>query len=106
MSSFYRIHVFCILNIGSANQRRKAGADDTGYCNQPMIADWKLELMGKKILELVFQDKRDLIDHTCDMIRKFGTFTVTTEDAKEYLYSFSTTRCAYKFQDIKVNLYI
>ncbi|MBQ7801252.1 MAG: hypothetical protein IJ375_02890 [Oscillospiraceae bacterium] len=26
--------------------------------------------MGKKILELVFQDKRDLIDHTCDMIRK------------------------------------
>ena len=29
------------------------------------------------------------------------------EDAKEYLYSFSTTRRrVYKFQDIKVNLYI
>ena len=38
--------------------------------------------------------------------RKFGTFTVTTEDAKEYLYSFSTRRRVYKFQDIKVNLYI
>ena len=37
---------------------------------------------------------------------QFGTFTVTTEDAKEYLYSFSTRRRVYKFQDIKVNLYI
>jgi hypothetical protein len=27
---------------------------------------------------------------------KFGTFTVTTEDAKEYLYSFSTRRRVYK----------
>ena len=38
--------------------------------------------------------------------QKFGTVTVTTEDAKEYLYSFSTRRRVYKFQDIKVNLYI
>ena len=38
--------------------------------------------------------------------RKFGTFTVTTEDAKAYLYSFSTRRRVYKFRDIKVNLYI
>lgn len=30
------------LNNGSASQRRKAGADDTGYCDQSMIADWKL----------------------------------------------------------------
>ena len=38
--------------------------------------------------------------------QKFGTFNVTTEDAKEYLYSFSTRRRVYKFQDIKVDLYI
>ena len=38
--------------------------------------------------------------------QKFGTFTVTTEDAKEYLYSFSTRRRVYRFQDITVNLYI
>ena len=38
--------------------------------------------------------------------QKFRTFTVTVEDAKEYLYSFSTRRRVYKFQDIKVNLYI
>jgi len=38
--------------------------------------------------------------------QKFGTFTVTIEDAKEYLYSFSTRRRVHKFQDIKVNLNI
>ena len=38
--------------------------------------------------------------------RKFGTFTVTTEDAKEYLYAFSICRRVYQFRDIKVNLYI
>ena len=38
--------------------------------------------------------------------RKFASLTVTAEDAKEYLYSFSTRRRVYKFQDIKVNLYI
>ena len=47
------------------------------------------------------QGLRDL-----SVYQKFGSFTVTTEDAKEYLYSFSTRRRVYKFQDIKVNLYI
>lgn len=58
-----------ILNNGSGKQRRAAGADDTGYCDQPMIADWKLELMGKAILEQVFCEQRDLIQNTIDMIR-------------------------------------
>ena len=38
--------------------------------------------------------------------QKFGTFTVTTEDAKAYLCSFSTRRHVYKVRDITVNLYI
>ena len=37
---------------------------------------------------------------------KFGTFTVTTEDAKEYLYSISKTRRVHRFQSFEVNLYI
>ena len=48
-----------------------------------------------------YQGLRDL-----SVYHKFGTFTVTTEDAKEYLYSFSTRRRVYKFQDIKVKFYI
>ena len=59
-----------ILNNGSGKQRREAGADDTGYCDQPMIADWKLEMMGKAILEPVFFEQRELIQHTIDLIRQ------------------------------------
>ena len=36
----------------------------------------------------------------------FGSFTVTVEDAKEYLYSFSKTRRVHRFQSFKINLYI
>lgn len=53
-----------------AARRREAGADDTGYCDQPMIADWKLELMGKAILEQVFGEQKDLIQYTCDLLRR------------------------------------
>jgi hypothetical protein len=65
-----------------------------------------LFLVLSGIIHLIYrtgcnQGLRDL-----SVYHKFGTFTVTTEDAKEYLYSFSTRRRVYKFQDIKVNLYI
>ena len=35
-----------------------------------------------------------------------GSFTVATQDAKEYLYSISKTRRVHRFQSFKVNLYI
>ena len=66
----YGYQCYNILNNGSGKQRREAGADDTGYCDQPMIADWKLELMGQKILEQIFGEQRDLISYTCDLIRQ------------------------------------
>ena len=66
----YGYKCYNILNNGSAKQRRDAGADDTGYCDQPMIADWKLELMGKVILEQVFREQRDLIHYTISLIRQ------------------------------------
>lgn len=66
----YGYQCYNILNNGSGKQRREAGADDTGYCDQPMIAEWKLELMGQKILEQIFGEQRDLISYTCDLIRR------------------------------------
>ena len=38
--------------------------------------------------------------------QKFGSFTVTTEDAKAYLYGMSNKRRVHKRKDIRVNLYI
>ena len=58
------------LNNGSAASRRKAGVDDTGYCDQPMIADWKLDLMAKFIFERIWIDKNEVISKTCDLIKE------------------------------------
>lgn len=66
----YAYKCYNILNNGSGEKRREAGADDTGYCDQPMIPEWKLELMGKVILEQVFSEKRELIERTCQLIRQ------------------------------------
>ena len=58
------------LNNGSAKKRRETGADDTGYCDQPMIADWKLEMMAKMIFERIWQGKKEIIEKVCDLIEK------------------------------------
>jgi len=36
----------------------------------------------------------------------FGRFTVTVEDANEYLHSISKTRHMHRFQSFQANLYI
>ena len=66
----YGYQCYNILNNGSGRQRREAGADDTGYCDQPMIADWKLDLMGKAVLELILTQQQELIQHTMELIRQ------------------------------------
>jgi len=66
----YGYQCYNILNNGSGKKRREAGADDTGYCDQPMIGDWKLELMAKKILEQVFEDQKELIDYTISVVQE------------------------------------
>ena len=59
------------LNNGTAKKRRDAGEDDTGYCDQKMIVDWKLELMGKMILEEIWKNRKDCIVETIELIKKF-----------------------------------
>lgn len=58
------------LNNGSAKKRRESGVDDKGYCDQPMIADWKLEMMAKMIFERIWQGKKEIIEKVCDLIEK------------------------------------
>ena len=48
-----------------------------------------------------YQVRQDKVSY-----QKFGTFVVTCEDAKAYMYRFSTKRRVHKWTDIRVNLYI
>lgn len=58
------------LNNGSASQRRKIGADDTGFCDQSMIADWKLEMMAKLIFEKIWTTRKEDIESLCCLIKE------------------------------------
>ena len=58
------------LNNGSAQKRRDAGLDDTGYCDQTEIPDWKLEMMGKMIMEQVWQTKAEDIKLACKLLKE------------------------------------
>lgn len=59
------------LNNGTAKKRREAGADDTGYCDMPMIADWRLEMMGKTIMEDLWRNRKDAVNLACELIKKY-----------------------------------
>ena len=58
------------LNNGSAQKRRDAGLDDTGYCDQTEIPDWKLELMGKMIMEQIWQTRAADVKLACELLKE------------------------------------
>lgn len=58
------------LNNGSAQKRRDAGLDDTGYCDQTEIPDWKLEMMGKIIMEQVWRTRAEDIKLACEILQE------------------------------------
>ncbi|MDR1003336.1 MAG: recombinase family protein [Oscillospiraceae bacterium] len=58
------------INNGSAKSRREAGMDDTGYCDMPEIAEWKLDAMAKMILEQVWGERKEAIIEACKILRE------------------------------------
>lgn len=68
------------LNNGTAKKRRDAGEDDTGYCDQKMIVDWKLELMGKMILEEIWKNRKECIIETIELIKKCYKESIAKEN--------------------------
>lgn len=71
----YGYQCYNILNNGSAKKRREAGADDTGYCDQPMIADWKLEMMGNYIMQQIWTTRADDIKLVLSLVKDCFTTT-------------------------------
>ena len=49
------------LNNGSATLRKKNGLPTDGYCDIKMVSDWKLELMSHKILEGIWEHRKDAV---------------------------------------------
>ena len=47
------------VNNGSKGFREKNGLDTDGYCDIRMVGDWKLDLMAKKIFEVIWTDRKE-----------------------------------------------
>ena len=79
---------FCIKqkNIGSAEKRAKLGLDTEGYCDIPMVADWKLEFMAKEIISSIWQFRKESVERAYEMV--LSCFTDESEgidnQIKEY----------------------
>ena len=75
------------------------------------MSDWLSKYIGIKVITAdnyetcVARGIGNVLEHF-DILQNGDYEFRTLQDAKEYLYSFSTRRRVYKFQDIKVNLYI
>jgi len=57
------------INNGTATARRELGEDATGYCDQPTIPDWKLDMMASMILEELWGDRKGAVELAFNLIR-------------------------------------
>lgn len=73
------------LNNGTAKKRRDAGLDDHGYCDQGMIVDWKLELMAKTIFYEIWNNRKESIQKTLELIKNCYQDSRTEVNSKTIL---------------------
>ena len=58
------------INNGRANVREDAGISTKGFCDQPMIADWKLDLMAEMILDQLWNDRKGAVELAFNLIKE------------------------------------
>ncbi len=58
------------VNNGSASVRREAGITTDGFCEMKMIPQWRLEMIGEKIIQEVFVDRRSVIEEVVGLVNK------------------------------------
>lgn len=73
------------LNNGSAQKRKAAGLDVEGFCDQGMIADWKLELMAKTIFHEIWNNRKESIQKTLELIKSCYQNSQTEANSKTIL---------------------
>jgi DNA invertase Pin-like site-specific DNA recombinase len=56
------------VNNGSKANREKLGLDTDGYCDIRMVADWKLDLIAKSVIEEVWTDRMSAVIEAYSMV--------------------------------------
>ena len=57
-------------NHGSLNYRRKKGLDTADACASPIIVEWKLKLMANIIFDIIWNNKKKIIEVANNIIEK------------------------------------
>lgn len=66
------------INYGSLASRQRQGLDTTGACGMKSIAQWKLQLMLEKVVNLLISDKEFILDKA---IAVFNQYSVEDKDS-------------------------
>jgi hypothetical protein len=56
------------VNNGSKSNREKLGLDTEGYCDIKMVADWKLDLITKSVIEEIWTDRVGAVIEAYNMV--------------------------------------
>lgn len=59
------------LNNGTKSTRQRLALDTEGFCDQKMIADWKMDLMAKTVATDLWQDRAEAVKLALDLITEF-----------------------------------
>ena len=59
------------FNNGVKHKRVEIGLDAEGYCDNRMIADWKLDFMAKALLEHLWQERKESVLIALDLIKRY-----------------------------------
>ena len=59
------------INYGNSKVRREAGISTEGFCEMKMIPQWRLEMIGEKIIQEIFIDRRGVIEEVIDLIKRY-----------------------------------
>lgn len=81
-SASFGYQCYNALNNGRKSFREKHGLDTEGYCDGPMICDWKFEIMAAKIFEQLWTDKKTAVLKAMETFNRNyqSDITVTKEE--------------------------
>ena len=65
------------IRYGKASGRAKIGADTEGYCDEPSITEWKMDMMSELFMNQIWKSRKDdllsLIDEITDYVTEAGS---------------------------------
>lgn len=71
------------VNNGSIKNRTRYGLDTEGYCDIPMIGEWKLHFIAKTILESIWTDRSEAVKIALNIIKDNYTEDVVDKADKQ-----------------------